>query len=77
MSSNSSRQVDFKLGKVIDNTVDNKMKCYAANTQKNNSLASFYKQYEEDTGKVGRMTTYNVVGQRDYKKHLDDKRYKF
>lgn len=77
MNSNNSRQVDFKLGKVIDNTVDNKMKCHATNSQKNTSLASFYKKYDEDAGKVGRTTTYDVVGQRDYKKHFDDKRYKF
>ncbi|ACI28822.1 agip121 [Agrotis ipsilon multiple nucleopolyhedrovirus] len=66
-------QLSFKLGEVIDNTVDNKLR------SKNNreTLASFYDKRKSDVAQVGRSTTYDVVGKRDYKTLFDEKKYKF
>ncbi|AAG53791.1 unknown [Helicoverpa armigera nucleopolyhedrovirus] len=66
-------RVNFKLGNVISNAVDSNMKCY----EKKQSVAEFYAKHKEDTSKVGRTTTYNVTGERNYKLISDDQRYKF
>lgn len=66
-------QVNFKLKEVINNTVDNKLKNY----QHKQSIASFYEQTKNDASRVGRSSTYDVVGKRDYKTLFDEKKYKF
>ncbi|AIU41281.1 ac55 [Sucra jujuba nucleopolyhedrovirus] len=65
-------RVNFTLGKVIDNTVDSKIK-----KKPSENLIQFYAKYKEDSQKVGRTTTYDVVGQRNYKEHFNEQKYKF
>nr|QYF10609.1 hypothetical protein [Buzura suppressaria nucleopolyhedrovirus] len=65
-------KVNFKLEKVIDSTVENKIK-----RKPSQNLMQFYVKYKEDTETVGRTTTYDVVGQRNYKEHFNEKKYKF
>ncbi|AKN80634.1 hypothetical protein [Perigonia lusca single nucleopolyhedrovirus] len=54
-----------------------------ANSNTDNShskinLATFYAQYkEEDVKNVGRTTTYDIVGKRNYTGHFDEIKYKF
>ncbi|ABM45814.1 unknown protein [Spodoptera frugiperda multiple nucleopolyhedrovirus] len=71
ITSNMS-QVNFKLKEVINNTVDSKLR-----NRNQDSLASFYEQKKNDVSYVGKNTTYNVVGQRNYKTVFDEKKYKF
>ena len=63
-------EFNFKLKEVINGTVDNKLKPAK-------SLAAFYEQNKKDISYVGRVTTYDVVGQRNYKIVHEDKKYKF
>ncbi|AYN45052.1 se92 [Alphabaculovirus alterspexiguae] len=63
-------QLNFKLKEVINNTVDNKY-------QQQQSIASFYEQKKKDASQVGRSSTYDVVGKRNYKTLFDEKKYKF
>lgn len=65
-------KVNFKLEKVIDDTVESKIKKKPAE-----NLLQFYAKYKEDAKIVGRVTTYNVVGQRNYKEHFNEQKYKF
>ncbi|AXS67707.1 ASB110/ac55 [Cryptophlebia peltastica nucleopolyhedrovirus] len=65
--------INFKLKEIINTTVDNK---YGEKSTKI-SLADFYKKHQEDIACVGKSTTYNCTGKRDYEKHLSDKKYKF
>lgn len=65
-------QVNFKLKQVINNTVDNKLK-----TKGPDNLAAFYDKRKNDVAQVGRSTTYDVVGKRDYKTLFDEKKFKF
>ncbi|QHB21693.1 ac55 [Artaxa digramma nucleopolyhedrovirus] len=69
-----SNCLNFKLKSVIDNTVETKIK---KNLSHAKSLSEFYAKHKEDSNMVGRVTTYDVVGQRDYKKQFDEKQYKF
>ncbi|ADB84390.1 hypothetical protein [Apocheima cinerarium nucleopolyhedrovirus] len=69
-------QVNFKLGAVINNTIDCKIKNKKDDYNSQN-LAAFYNKHKEDINKVGRSTTYDVVGGRNYKNHFDEKKYKF
>ncbi|ABL75993.1 Mv-ORF41 peptide [Maruca vitrata nucleopolyhedrovirus] len=56
------------LGKIIENTVESKYKSTSSsiNTSAKLNLSEYYKTFESN--KVGRQTTYNMVGMRDYKK---------
>jgi Family of unknown function (DUF5470) len=64
----------MKLGQIIEKTVENKIKSQSSTSSSsfNNgttsklSLSEYYKTYE--TLQVGKHTTYDVVGQRDYSK---------
>ncbi|AAZ38278.1 ORF-112 [Agrotis segetum nucleopolyhedrovirus A] len=67
-------QINFKLKEVINNTVDTKLK---DNSRRADNLASFYDKCKTDASRVGRSTTYDVVGKRDYKTLFDEKKYKF
>ncbi|AGR56797.1 ac55 [Hemileuca sp. nucleopolyhedrovirus] len=74
-----SQEINFKLGKLIENTIDYKIlkrkeKVSSVSTK---NLASFYMKNKEDSNVVGRMTTYDVVGKRNYKEHFDETKYKF
>ncbi|AAZ67414.1 orf43 [Trichoplusia ni single nucleopolyhedrovirus] len=44
---------------------------------KQQNAADFYSKHKADVAYVGRNTTYNVVGQRNYGKYFDEKTYKF
>ncbi|UJZ89048.1 ac55 [Erannis ankeraria nucleopolyhedrovirus] len=66
-------QVNFKLGAVINNTIDCKIK----NEKTTHNSTMFYNKHKEDINKVGRLTTYDVVGGRNFKSHFDEKKYKF
>ncbi|AUV65378.1 hypothetical protein [Alphabaculovirus myunipunctae] len=72
----SNQQVNFKLKQVINNTVETR---YKGNDKSHSqqSLSSFYEQRKADSSYVGRSTTYDVVGKRDYKTLFDEKKYKF
>ncbi|ACO53485.1 unknown [Euproctis pseudoconspersa nucleopolyhedrovirus] len=65
--------VNFKLKTLIDGAVDTKFK-YELSVAKN--LAEFYAKHKDDNDKVGRITTYDVVGRRNYAKKFDDKMFK-
>ncbi|AXU41700.1 ORF105 [Spodoptera eridania nucleopolyhedrovirus] len=65
-------ELNFKLKEVINNTVDNKLM-----KSSSKSLAAFYDQKKKDESYVGRSTTYDVVGQRNYKSVYDERKYKF
>ncbi|UZE89769.1 hypothetical protein [Parapoynx stagnalis nucleopolyhedrovirus] len=67
----------MKLGQIIEKTVENKIKSQksqgsSSSSFNNNgttsklSLSEYYKTYE--TLQVGKHTTYDIVGQRDYSK---------
>ncbi|AIZ48667.1 asb110 [Agrotis segetum nucleopolyhedrovirus B] len=72
VSTNMS-QLNFKLKEVIDNTVNNKLR----SKSNQDTLASFYDKRKSDVAQVGRSTTYDVVGKRDYKTLFDERKYKF
>lgn len=64
--------MNFKLKEVIYSTVDTRLK-----TKQHDNLASFYEKRKNDSAHVGRNTTYDVVGKRDYKTLFDEKKYKW
>ncbi|AAY83977.1 ORF-46 peptide [Chrysodeixis chalcites nucleopolyhedrovirus] len=83
-------KVNFQLKKVINNIVDTKMNkdqsssgysssrsLSSAATSNQQNAADFYTKHKSDVAYVGRNTTYNVVGQRNYGKYFDEKTYKF
>lgn len=70
-----SKNVNFKLGAVIDTTVVKNLKKSSDNKS---DLLSFYNNYKEkDENIVGRITTYDVIGQRNYKKYFEQSKFKF
>ncbi|AKC91716.1 ac55 [Lambdina fiscellaria nucleopolyhedrovirus] len=76
----NDRNVNFKLERVIENTVDagmNTKQMQQKQKQKQVSLDKFYANYKNDVNKVGRTTTYDVLGQRNYKEHFNESKYKF
>jgi hypothetical protein len=78
-----SQQVNFKLKSVINSTVDTRLKNNngsggtSSGSGNHESLSSFYEKRKNDSAHVGRNTTYDVVGKRDYKTLFDERKYKF
>ncbi len=68
-------QLSFPLKNVINKTVDTKIKDSASASKQ--SSDQFYNKHKEDVAHVGRNTTYNVVGQRNFKNFFDEKQYRF
>ena len=67
-----SQNVNFKLKEVINSTVDTRYKA-----KQPDNLASFYEKRNKDSSLVGRNSTYDVVGKRNYKTLFDDKKFKW
>ncbi|ABI35724.1 hypothetical protein [Ectropis obliqua nucleopolyhedrovirus] len=63
-------QLNIKLSKIIDGAVDSKIK-------KSSYNQVYYDRRKEDVKSVGKATTYDVVGQRNYASHFNEKKYKF
>ncbi|ABY65763.1 hypothetical protein [Orgyia leucostigma nucleopolyhedrovirus] len=76
-----TKEINIKLGRIIDSAIDAKIKTTpmtsSSSTTAAESLALFYVKRKEDSSRVGRSTTYDVVGQRNFKKYFDEKKYKF
>ncbi|QYC92790.1 AC55 [Trabala vishnou gigantina nucleopolyhedrovirus] len=66
-------QINFKLSRIIDKTIESNYKIKPAVE----NLAVLYAKCKEDINKVGRHTTYDVVGQRNFKNLFNEKKYKF
>ncbi|QEI03597.1 hypothetical protein [Rachiplusia nu nucleopolyhedrovirus] len=71
-------RLNFQLKNVINKTVDIKLKDNNCSPTTNKEYTShFYNKHKEDVSYVGRETTYNVVGQRNFKNFFDEKKYRF
>ncbi|QED40570.1 hypothetical protein [Chrysodeixis includens nucleopolyhedrovirus] len=69
--------LNFQLKNVINKTVDVKLNPYSSSNGGTSKESSFSTKHKEDVSFVGRETTYNVVGQRNYKSYFDEKKYRF
>nr|ANS70941.1 hypothetical protein [Lymantria dispar multiple nucleopolyhedrovirus] len=79
-----NKNVDFKMEKIIDKTIENKLKCSTSirsNTNRTNASAAVVKtepnQISRHLDVVGRVTTYNTVGERNYKNLFDEKKINY